>query len=367
MRYLPEPEHRHGAVAKTAILLINLGTPDAPTPRAVRRYLEQFLSDPRVIEIPRAFWLPILHGFVLNTRPRKSARRYAGIWSAEGSPLKVHTERQARLLHGHFGLHVPMPLTVDFAMRYGEPSIAGTLARHKSEGCERVLVLPMYPQYAASTTASALDQVAEFLRRTRNVPEIRLVKHFHDHPSYIGALASLVQEHWRQSGRPDRLLMSFHGLPRFTLARGDPYHCECYKTARLLAERLELAESHWQIAFQSRFGRAEWIKPYIASTLADYGRQGVRRVDVICPGFVADCLETLEEIGVEGRKIFLDAGGREFHLLPCLNERDDWIRALADIARQHLAGWVIESWDPQLERNRAEDSRTRALARGADV
>jgi ferrochelatase len=252
-------------------------------------------------------------------------------------------------------------------MRYGEPSIGGTLARLMSEGCERVLVLPMYPQYAAATSASALDQVAGFLRRTRNVPEIRLVKHFHDHPSYIGALASLVQDHWRQSGRPDKLVMSFHGLPRFSLARGDPYHCECHKTARLLAERLELAESHWQIAFQSRFGRSEWIKPYTASTLADYGRQRVRRVDVICPGFVADCLETLEEIGVEGRKIFLGAGGKEFHLLPCLNERDDWVRALADIARQHLAGWVIESWNPQLERNRAEDSRSRALARGADV
>jgi ferrochelatase len=367
MRYLPEPEHRHGTVAKTGVLLINLGTPDAPTPPAVRRYLRQFLSDPRVIEIPRVVWLPILHGFVLNSRPRKSAQKYAGIWTSEGSPLRVHTERQARLLRGHFEAQVPMPLAVDFAMRYGEPSIGGTLARLMSQGCERVLVLPMYPQYAAATTASALDQVAELLRRTRNVPEIRLVKHFHDHPSYIGALASLVQDHWRQSGRPDKLVMSFHGLPRFALARGDPYHCECHKTARLLAERLGLAESHWQIAFQSRFGRSEWIKPYTASALADYGRQGVRRVDVICPGFVADCLETLEEIGVEGRKIFLAAGGKEFHLLPCLNERDDWILALADIARQHLAGWVIESWNPLLERTRAEDGRSRALARGADV
>jgi ferrochelatase len=367
MRYLPEPEHRHGTVAKTAILLINLGTPDAPTQQAVRRYLKQFLSDPRVIEIPRALWLPILHGFVLNTRPRKSARKYATIWTSEGSPLRVHTERQARWLRRYFESQVPRPLTVDFAMRYGEPSIAGTLARLKAGGCERVLVLPMYPQYAAATTASALDQVAKFLRRTRNVPEIRLVKHFHDHPSYIGALANLVQEHWRRSGRPDKLVMSFHGLPRFTLARGDPYHCECHKTARLLAEKLELPESHWQIAFQSRFGRAEWLEPYTASTLASYGRDGLRRVDVICPGFVADCLETLEEIGVEGRKTFLGAGGREFHLLPCLNERDDWIRALAEVVRQHLADWMLESWNPQLEKTRAEDSRSRALARGADV
>ena len=367
MRYLPEPKHQHGRVARTAVLLINLGTPDAPTQQAVRRYLKQFLSDPRLVEIPRAIWLPILHGFVLNTRPRKSAQKYASIWTSEGSPLKVHTEKQAKLLRGYLGLKVRMPLTVEFAMRYGHPSIADALARLKSEGCERVLVLPMYPQYAAASTASALDQVAEFLQRTRDVPEIRMVKHFHDHPSYIGALASLVQEHWRQSGRPDKLVMSFHGLPRFALARGDPYHCECHKTARLLAEKLELADSHWQIAFQSRFGRAEWIKPYTASTLADYGRQGVRRVDVICPGFAADCLETLEEIGIEGRKIFLGAGGTEFHLLPCLNERDDWIGALADIVRQHLADWVIESWNPQLEENRAEDSRSRALARGAEV
>src|ERR1700704_3636974 len=353
MHYLPEPKQEHGAIAKTAILLVNLGTPDSPTPRAVRRYLKQFLSDPRVIEIPRAFWLPILHAFVLNRRPRRWERKYASIWSPEGSPLKVHTEKQARLLRGYFSSQVRVPLTVDFAMRYGEPSIADTLARLKSQGCGRVLVLPMYPQYAASTTASALDQVAAFLRRTRNVPEIRLVKHFHDHPCGVGALANLVQEHWRRSGRPDKLVMSFHGLPRFSLARGDPYHSECHETARLLAERLELSERQWLIAFQSRFGRAEWIEPYTASTLADCGRQGVRRVDVICPGFVADCLETLEEIGIEGRKIFLGAGGREFHLLSCLNERDNWIRALADMARRHLADWVNESWNQQLEKHRA--------------
>lgn len=335
MRYLPEPPPRQGTHAGSAVLLINLGTPDAPTPRAVRRYLRQFLSDPRVIEIPRALWLPILHALVLTTRPRQSARKYASIWSPSGSPLRVHTERQARLLGERFGSRV----RVEFAMRYGEPSIPATLARLKSEGCERVLLFPMYPQYAASTTASALDHASEFLRRTRNVPEIRLVKEFHEHPAYIDALAGLVRDHWQQSGRPDRLVMSFHGLPRYTLARGDPYSRECHQTARLLADRLALAEGEWQIAFQSRFGRTAWIEPYTASTLSDYGRQGVRRVDVVCPGFVADCLETLEEIGIEGRKTFLDAGGREFHLLPCLNERADWIDALAVVARQHLEGW----------------------------
>jgi ferrochelatase len=349
MDYLPEPEHERGTVSRAAVLLVNLGTPDAPTPAAVRRYLAQFLSDPRVIEIPRALWLPILHGFILSTRPRKSARKYASIWSEEGSPLKVHTERQARRLRDYFGLEVHSPFAVDFAMRYGAPSIPGALARLKSEGCDRILVMPMYPQYAASTTASALDEVAAYLQRVRNVPEIRVVKHFHDHPAYIAALAQLVRDHWEQSGRPDKLVMSFHGLPRYTQVRGDPYHRECQETARLLAQKLDLAESHWQIAFQSRFGAAEWLEPYTASVLADCGRRSLRRVDVVCPGFVADCLETLEEIGIEGKNIFLGAGGREFHLLPCLNERDDWIRSLATIVREHLVGWPNESGTDKLQ------------------
>ncbi len=335
MRYLPEPQARQSAPARPAVLLINLGTPDSPTPRAVRRYLKQFLSDPRVIEIPRVLWLPILHAFVLNTRPAQSARKYASIWHPDGSPLRVHTKRQAQLLGERLGPQV----RVEFAMRYGEPSIPGTLARLKAEGCERVLLFPLYPQYAASTTASAIDHAAEFLHRTRNIPEIRLVKEFHDHPAYVGALAGLVREHW-QSERPDRLLMSFHGLPRYTVSSGDPYSKQCHRTAQLLAERLGLAEGEWQATFQSRFGRTAWIEPYTASTLSDYGRRGLRRVDVVCPGFVADCLETLEEIGIEGRQTFLGSGGREFHLLPCLNERAEWIDALAVIARQHLEGWL---------------------------
>ena len=319
----------------TAVLLINLGTPDAPTPAAVRRYLRQFLSDPRVVEIPRAVWLPLLHGVVLNTRPRQSARKYASIWSPEGSPLRVHTERQTRLLGERLG-----PKTrVEFAMRYGEPSIPGTLARLRSEGHDRVLIFPLYPQYAASTTASALDHATEYLRATRDVPEIRMVKEFHDHPGYIEALEGLVREHWDRSGRPDRLLVSFHGLPQYTVARGDPYSQQCHATASLLAGRVGLAQGEWQATFQSRFGRTEWLQPYTAVALAEYGRQGIGRVDVVCPGFVSDCLETLEEIGIEGRRTFLDAGGRDLHLLPCLNERADWIDALEAVAKQHLSGW----------------------------
>jgi ferrochelatase len=279
----------------------------------------------------------------------------------------VHTSRLAHLLRGNFGLRIRTPLTVDFAMRYGTPSIYDTLVRLKSENCGRILVLPLYPQYASSTTGSTLDEVARFLRRTRNVPEIRLVKHFHDHPAYIGALASLLREHWRERGRPDKLLMSFHGLPRNSLERGDPYHCECQKTARLLADELQLTDGYWDVAFQSRFGRLEWLKPYTASTLADYGRKGLRRIDVVCPGFVSDCLETLEEIGIEGKETFLGAGGKEFCLLPCLNERDDWIRALAAISGEHLNDWISESWDPQAATANADSSRRRALDRGAQT
>jgi ferrochelatase len=248
----------------------------------------------------------------------------------------VHTQRQARLLGERLGART----RVEFAMRYGNPSIPATLARLTKDGHDRVLLLPLYPQYSASTTASTLDHAAEFLRSARDIPEIRTVKEFHDHPGYIDALAALVREHWTCSGRPDKLLISFHGLPQYTVARGDPYSRQCHATAGLLAGRLGLAQGEWQATFQSRFGRTEWLQPYTAVALAQYGRQGVGRVDVICPGFVADCLETLEEMGIEGRKTFLAAGGREFHLLPCLNERTDWIDVLAAIAGQHLSGWV---------------------------
>jgi ferrochelatase len=364
-RFAQEPPFIHGSPARTAILLVNLGTPEAPTAPAVRRYLMQFLGDPRVVEIPRAAWLPILHGIILNTRPKASAQKYARIWSNEGSPLLVHTVRQARLLAGYLGERVRSPLVVDYAMRYGEPSIGGTLARLKAAGCDRILVLPLYPQYAASTTATAFDEVARFIQDSRNVPEIRMVRHFHDHPAYVASLAAQVREHWEANGRPDKLLMSFHGLPRFSLTRGDPYHCECQKTGRLLAEALQLADSHWQLTFQSRFGRSEWLKPYTQPTLQDYARNGMRRVDVICPGFVADCLETLGEIGIEGKEVFLAAGGKEFHFIACLNERDDWIRALADIALGHLSGWVSASWDTDSANAALELSRKRALALGA--
>ena len=360
-RYQSEPVHTHGSAEKTAVLLVNLGTPEAPTAAALRSYLGEFLWDPRVVEIPRPLWWLILKGIILNLRPKQSAAKYACIWTPQGSPLKVHTQRQAELLGGVLGEGRPN-LVVVWAMRYGQPSIGATLDRLKAEGCQRILVLPLYPQYAASATASVMDEVGAWLARTRNLPELRYVRNYHDRPGYIAALAASVREHWTAHGRPSsnyRLVMSFHGLPRYTLTRGDPYHCECRKTGRLLAEALDLAPEQWQLTFQSRFGRAEWLQPYTQATLEQFAGAGIGRVDVICPGFAGDCLETLEEIAIECKTAYLQAGGGEFHYIPCLNERDDWIAALAGLAREHLGHWL------NLQAASDPDSAARAKALGA--
>jgi ferrochelatase len=360
-RYAPEPPYSHGTRLRIGVLLINLGTPAAPTVPAVRAYLREFLSDPRVVEIPRLIWRPILRGFILTTRPRASAQRYAQIWMSEGSPLRVHTERQVTLLRGHLEERARhLPLIVDYAMRYGAPSIPDKLRELKAQQCSRILLVPLYPQYSASTTATALDAAFGCLEGMRNQPAVRTVRSFHDHPGYIAALAQSARDHWARNQRPDVLLMSFHGVPRATLDKGDPYHCECQVTARLLAEALGLTGEQYRVTFQSRFGRAEWLKPYTASTLEELGRRGTRRVDVICPGFVADCLETLEEIAIEGKGEFLRSGGREFHLIPCLNERNDWVHALAEIVAGNLLGWTDSATHESLEM-----SRLRALQSGA--
>ncbi|HUJ87135.1 MAG TPA: ferrochelatase [Burkholderiales bacterium] len=334
-RFRPEPVLEHAGVARDGILLVNLGTPAAPTPGAVRRYLAEFLSDPRVVEIPRALWLPVLYGVILTLRPARSAPKYAEIWTPEGSPLAVHTARQAALLRARLGAQAP---EVVHAMRYGEPGVGAGLDRLRAAGCDRILVVPLYPQYAASTTASTCDAVGAWLARTRNLPELRFVKHYHDDPRYVAALAAGVRRHWDAHGRGERLVMSFHGLPRFTLERGDPYHSECQATGRLLAQALDLAPDQYLVTFQSRFGRAEWLQPYTEPTLIALAQQGIGRVDVVCPGFVADCLETLEEIGIGARQAFLTSGGREFQLVPCLNEAPEWIDALAAICAAH--GWA---------------------------
>lgn len=358
---LAEPAYQHGTLNKIGVLLINLGTPDAPTAKALRPYLKQFLSDPRVIEIPRWIWWFILHGIILNTRPRKSAEKYAQIWMPEGSPLKVHTEQQARLLaHALEERIKPAPI-VEFAMNIGNPSIANVLQRMKERGCDRILAFPLFPQYASSSSGSAMDNLFSELKKMRNIPAVRTVKHFHDNPSYIAALAQNIRDYWAEHGKPGKLILSFHGVPRKTLDKGDPYHCECQKTGRLLAEALELDAEQYQVCFQSRFGNAKWLTPYTAVVLKELGKLKTQRVDVVCPGFVSDCLETLEEIAIEGKKTFIEAGGQEFHFIPCLNEHQDWIKALSDMTYTHLQGWLgVEPTEEE-----TEQSRNLALEMGA--
>ncbi len=366
MAYRPEPPHAHGSVPKTAVVLVNLGTPDAPTAPAVKRYLKQFLSDPRVVEIPRAVWWLILNLVILPFRSSKSAAKYASIWTSEGSPLKVHTQKQAALLRaalderGH-------EVKVVMAMRYGSPSLPEVLDQLKSEQCERVAILPAYPQYSGTTTGSINDAVFDHYRQVRNVPALRIVRNYHDHDAYIGALRDTVLAHWEQHGRGEKLVMSFHGVPKRTLLLGDPYHCECYKTARLLAAKLGLTQAQYLVTFQSRFGKAEWLQPYTAPTLVQMAKDGVKRVDLICPGFTSDCLETLEEISIEARHDFIAAGGQEFHYIACLNEAPSWIAGLALIAEQQLLGWPTMMTSAQRDalKQEIEAGRAQAVRLGA--
>ena len=347
-RFTSDPALTGAEATGTGVLLINLGTPEAPTPEAVRTYLREFLSDPRVVEIPRPVWWLILNLFVLPRRPKESAARYAQIWTRDGSPLRVYTERQTNLLQGYLGERLKIPLAVDYAMRYGSPSIPEKIGSLKARGCARILLLPLYPQYSSSTTATAFDAAFGALAGLRNQPAIRTVRDFHDDAGYIAALEASVRDHWMKRGRSEMLVMSFHGVPRRTSTLGDPYHAQCLASGGLLAQALGLTEQQYRITFQSRFGRAEWLKPYTSDVLKELGRQQVGPVDVICPGFVCDCLETLEEIAIEGRGIYPRAGGNELRYIACLNDRHEWIKALTDIAERNLAGWVeARPADPQ--------------------
>ncbi|HNZ55831.1 MAG TPA: ferrochelatase [Methylophilaceae bacterium] len=364
--YYKEPKYEHGDQLKVGILLANLGTPDAPTAQALRPYLRQFLSDRRIVEIPRIIWWFILNCIILVIRPKKSAEKYAQVWTKEGSPLLVHAQKQTQLLRGYLSQKINSPHAVELGMSYGNPSIASAIEKLKAAHCDRILVFPLYPQYAASSTASALDAVWRTLLKMRNVPAIRTIRSYHDHPAYIAALAKSVQEHWRIHHKPDfssgeKLVISFHGVPKVHLTSGDPYHCQCHKTARLLAEALGLNKSDYIVAFQSRFGKQEWLKPYLASTLEDLGKAKTKRLDVICPGFSSDCLETLEEIAMEGKHIFQTAGGSEYHYIPALNENDAWIQAMTTIALENLQGWVRADWDS--EAAKAQNERTRINAK----
>lgn len=366
--YEGESDYRHGMPECLGVLLTNLGSPDAPTPAAVRRYLAEFLWDPRVVEIPRPLWWLILHGVVLPTRPKRSAHAYQRIWWEEGSPLLVISRRQAAAVQQALEQACSGPVRVALAMRYGTPSIAAGLKQLRDAGARRIVVLPLYPQYSGATTASSFDAVSAVLRRWRWVPELRFVSHYHDEPAYIESLARSIEESWAQNGRGDRLLFSFHGMPKRTLLLGDPYHCQCHKTARLVAERLQLADGEWRLSFQSRFGRAEWLQPYTDKTLVSWAQQGVRHIDVACPGFSADCLETLEEIAMLNKDAFLEAGGQRLHYIPALNDRPDHVAALVKLVMRHAQGWpeVDPEWNASRQTAAAETSRRHALAMGAE-
>jgi ferrochelatase len=340
MKYIGTENFDHDQVSRAGILLINLGTPQAPEKKALRAYLKEFLSDPRVVEVPRLIWWFILHGVILNIRPARSAVSYRSVWTDRGSPLLFHTQDQAEAMREEMTRRYGDQMIVEFAMRYGAPSIPDVVQGMLQRGVRKLLVLPLYPQYSGATTGSTFDALAADFTHRRWIPELRFVNHYHDHKTYISALADSIKAYRNEHGSADKLLFSYHGVPQSYLDEGDPYHCECLKTSRLVAEELGLQEADYQTTFQSRFGRQEWLKPYTDITLKGLPEQGVKSVQIVCPGFAADCLETLEEVAVENRDYFLAAGGERYEYIPCLNSSADHISALADIAADHLSGWL---------------------------
>lgn len=358
MRYRGQHDYSHAQAPRIGVLITNLGTPDAPEKGALRRYLKEFLSDPRVVEVPRLLWFFILHGIILNLRPARSAKAYRTVWTDAGSPLLLHTRDQARALHEVLERTHGDNVLVDFAMRYGSHPISSQLQAFFDRGVQRLVVLPLYPQYSGPTTGSTFDALAADFRQRRWLPELRFVAQYHDHPAYIEALAASVRAHWQAQGRADRLIMSYHGEPERYLHNGDPYHCHCHKTSRLLAEALQLDAGDYLTCFQSRFGREPWLQPYTDETLKGLPAEGVKSVQVICPGFSADCLETIEEIGVENRHYFMEAGGERYDYIPCLNSDAGHIDALATLVEEQLQGWTEKPFD-------AEATQARAKAMGA--
>lgn len=340
MKYIGTKNFDHEQQPRVGILVTNLGTPQAPEKKALRAYLKEFLSDPRVVEIPRLLWWFILHGIILNIRPARSAASYRTVWTEQGSPLLIHTRDQAEALRASLSAQYGDQVIVDFAMRYGGPSIADVVQGMLTQGVRKLVVLPLYPQYSGSTTGSTFDALAGDFTRRRWLPELRFVTHYHDHPAYISALADSIRAYRAEHGSADKLMFSFHGVPQRYLDEGDPYHCECLKTARLVAEELGLEKSDYLATFQSRFGREPWLQPYTDETLKGLPAQGVKSIQVVCPGFAADCLETLEEIAVENRDYFLAAGGDRFDYIPCLNSSPAHIASLQQIITEQLSGWV---------------------------
>jgi ferrochelatase len=358
MTYLGSPNFEHGQRPRVGVLITNLGTPQAPEKQALRPYLKQFLSDPRVVEVPRLLWWLILNGIILNVRPRRSAEAYRTVWTDEGSPLLIYTRDQAAALGERLKARLGEDVVVEFAMRYGQPSIPSKLQQLFDAGVRKLLVLPLYPQYSGPTGGSTFDAIAADLTRRRWLPDLRFVAQYCDHPGYITALANSVRNHWQEHGQAQKLVFSYHGEPRRYLDDGDPYHCQCHKTSRLVAETLGLGPDDYLTTFQSRFGREEWLKPYTDETLKALPAAGITAVQLICPGFSADCLETIEEIGVENRDYFMEAGGERYEYIPCLNATPDHISFLTELVMEQLSGWTGGQTDPQA-------TRTRAMALGA--
>jgi protoporphyrin/coproporphyrin ferrochelatase len=341
MRYISSPDfHRDGA-ERIGILLVNSGTPASPAPRDVRKFLAGLLGDPRVVELPQFLWKPILYGLILPFRPRRSARKYRKIWEKAGSPLLTLSEKLRSELIGTLAQRMLAPLSIELGMLYGsDPTVPQALTRLRESGAQRILVVPMFPQYCGATTGAVYDQVNAELRRWRWLPELRYVAEYHDYPGYIDSLRASVTQHWETHGRTQHLLISFHGIPERYFHKGDPYFCKCQKTARLLADELLLKDPEWSVSFQSRFGADAWLKPYTSKVLEEMPGRGTRRVTVVCPGFAVDCLETLEEIEMENRDVFMSAGGEQFQYVPALNARPEHARFLADLIARHCQGWT---------------------------
>jgi len=372
LKYQNTTHYHHGDGSATGILMTNLGTPDAPTKQALRPYLKEFLSDPRVVEAPPArwLWLLILNGIILNVRPAKSAEAYATVWDSEGpgAPLLNVAQRQVDAVADMVRPHFQGRVEFELAMRYGTPSIASGLQKLKEKGCERIIVLPLYPQYAAATTASTFDAVSAELQTWRWIPELRFINKYHRNPKYIKALANSVREYQAEHGKPQLLVMSFHGVPQRYLDNGDPYHCECHVTARLVSEELGLSKDEYKVTFQSIFGREEWIKPYTDATMKALPGQGIKNIQVMCPGFSADCLETIEEIDEENREYFEEAGGEKFGYIKCLNDRQDHAEALADVLLQHTQGWYErDGFDAETDQKERDTVKANAKAMGCPI
>jgi protoporphyrin/coproporphyrin ferrochelatase len=353
MKYKGNSEFKHDSESCTGVLITNLGTPDAPTPAALRKYLGQFLSDPRVIEVPKFIWWFVLHGIILRTRPKKSAEAYEKVWTEKGSPLLDISIKQTNAIRTEIEKQLSGNVKVELAMRYGNPSIESGLEKLRHANANRLLIFPLYPQYSAATTASTFDAVADVLKTWRWIPELRMVNHYHDNQEYIDALANSIQKHWQTNSKPEKLLFSFHGMPQHYIDAGDPYFCECQKTARLVAEKLQLNKEDYLVTFQSRFGPRQWLQPYTDITLKELGKNGTKHVQIVCPGFSADCLETIEEIDMQNREFFTEAGGETFSYIPALNDNDDHIKTLSNIIKAHCQNWNDEQNDLNQRKERA--------------